>query len=94
MKKLSFHLSLLCLLAVLLIPFVGCKKDEPAEDENNAAVTSDTTMSTSTTTETSTSMGTDTGAMGTDMGTGSTMGTDMTTSSPMGSDTAKPPAGK
>lgn len=92
MKKLSFHLSLLCLLAVLLIPFVGCKKDEPAEDENNAATTTDTTTSTSTTTETSTSMGTDTSAMGTDMGT--SMGTDMTTSSPMGSDTAKPPAGK
>jgi hypothetical protein len=95
MKKLSVHLSLLCLLAFLLVPFAGCKKEET--EEETPATTTDTTMSTSTSTETSTSMGTDMGtgsSMGSDMGTGSSMGTDMTTSSPMGSDTTQPPAGK
>jgi hypothetical protein len=91
MKKLSVHLSLLCLLAFLLIPFAGCKKEE-GEVEETPATTTDTTTSTSTSTETSTSMmGTDMGTTSTDMG---TMGTDMTTSSPMGSDTTQPPAGK
>ena len=90
MKKLSVHLSLLCLLALLLVPFAGCKKDDTAEDET-PAVTTDTTTSTSGTTETSTgTVTTDTGmgTMSTDMG----MGTDMTTSEPMGSDMAPPPA--
>ena len=81
MKKLSVHLSLLCLLALLLVPFAGCKKDDTAEDET-PAVTTDTTMETSTTEP----MGTDMGTMTTDMG------TDMTTSEPMGSDMAPPPA--
>lgn len=81
MKKLSVHLSLLCLLA-LLIPFAGCKKDEPVDDMTPAA-TSDT-MDTSTVEP---SMGT-TDTMGSDM-----MGTDMMTSEPMGTDTA-PPAGQ
>jgi uncharacterized protein YpuA (DUF1002 family) len=90
MKKLSVRLSLLCLLAILLIPFAGCKKEE-TEVEETPATTSDTTTSTSMSTETSTSMGTDMGTTSTDMG---TMGTDMTTSSPMGSDTTQPPAGK
>lgn len=40
MKKLFAHLSLLCLLALLLVPFVGCKKDEPAEE----TVTTETSM--------------------------------------------------
>jgi hypothetical protein len=96
MKKLSVNLSLLCLLAFLLIPFAGCKKEEPEVDET-PATTTDTTTSTSTSTETSTStgtaMGTDTGmTSGSGMGMG--MGSDMTTSSPMGSDTTQPPAGK
>ncbi|HET9212742.1 MAG TPA: hypothetical protein VFR03_20215 [Thermoanaerobaculia bacterium] len=93
MKKLSVHLSLLCLLAFLLVPFAGCKKEET--EEETPATTTESTMSTSTSTETSMSsdMGTG-GAMGTDMGTGSAMGSDMTTSSPMGSDTTPPPSGK
>lgn len=90
MKKLSVRLSLLCLLAILLVPFAGCKKDDEAVEET-PATTTDTTTSTSTSTETSTTMGTDMGTTSTDMG---TMGTDMTTSSPMGSDTTQPPAGK
>jgi hypothetical protein len=94
MKKLSVHLSLLCLLAVLLIPFAGCKKDETVEEET-PATTTDTTTSTSTSTETSTmSTTTDMGTMSTDTGAGMGMGSDMTTSSPMGSDTTQPPAGK
>ena len=52
MKKLSVHLSLLCLLAILLVPFAGCKKEET--DEETPATTTDTTTSTSTSTETST----------------------------------------
>jgi hypothetical protein len=83
MKKLSVHLSLLCLLALLLVPFAGCKKDDTTGDETPAATT-DTTMETSTTEP----MATDMGTMTTDMGTG----TDMTTSEPMGSDMAPPPA--
>ena len=31
MKKLFVHLSILCLLAVLLVPMVGCKKEEPTD---------------------------------------------------------------
>jgi hypothetical protein len=81
MKKLSVKLSLLCLLALLLVPFAGCKKDDTEGDETPMA-TSDTTMETSTTEP----MATDMGTMSTDMG------TDMTTSEPMGSDMAPPPA--
>jgi hypothetical protein len=99
MKKLSVRLSLLCLLAILVLPFAGCKKEE-TDVEETPATTTDTTTSTSTSTETSTStMSTDTGmgTMSTDTGStggGMGMGTDMTTSSPMGSDTTAPPAGK
>ena len=67
MKKLSVHLSLLCLLAFLLIPFAGCKKEETMEE---TPATSDTTMET--TTE----------PMSTDMDMGTDMSTDMTTSEP------------
>lgn len=81
MKKLSVHLSLLCLLAFLLIPFAGCKKEE-TEVEETPATTTDTAVETSTE---------PTMAPTTDMGTD--MGTDMTTSEPMGTDTA-PPAGQ
>ena len=70
MKKLSVHLSLLCLLAFLLVPFAGCKKEET--EEETPATTTDTTMSTSTSTETSTS------TMSTDMTTSSPMGSDAT----------------
>jgi hypothetical protein len=81
MKKLSVRLSLLCMLAVLLIPFAGCKKDD-TEVEETPAVSSDT-MATSEPMMTSEPM---TSGMGTDMG------TDMTTSEPMGTDA--PPAGQ
>jgi hypothetical protein len=81
MKKLSVHLTLLCLLAFLLIPFAGCKKEETEVEETPAATTDTTTME-------STPMATDMGTMSTDMG------TDMMTSEPMGTDTTPPPAGQ
>jgi hypothetical protein len=85
MKKLSIHLSLLCLLAFLLIPFAGCKKEDEAVDENTPAATTESTMETTTTeTSTTSTMSTDT-AMGTDTG---------MTSEPMGTDATTPPTGK
>ncbi|HEX3557306.1 MAG TPA: hypothetical protein VIA62_29105 [Thermoanaerobaculia bacterium] len=85
MKKLSIHLSLLCLLAFLLIPFAGCKKEDEAVDETPAA-TSETTVETSTSTTTVTS----------DNGTGMTSGTTdtMSSGSTMTSDATTPPSGK
>lgn len=71
MKKLSVHLSLLCLLAFLLIPFAGCKKDETESEETPAT----TEMETTTEPMTTETMGTD---MGTDMTTSEPMGTDTT----------------
>jgi uncharacterized lipoprotein YajG len=53
MKKLSIHLSLLCLLALLLVPFAGCKDKEEATEETPAATSESTTMETSTSTMTS-----------------------------------------
>jgi hypothetical protein len=76
MKKLFVHLSILCLLAMLLVPMVGCKKDEGMEEE---------TPMTDTMTDTTEPM--DTG-MTEPMDTGMT--TDMT--EPMGTDMATPPA--
>lgn len=70
MKKLSVHLTLLCLLAFLLIPFAGCKKEETTE-ETPATTEMETTTEPMSTTDT---MGTD---MGTDMTTSEPMGTDM-----------------
>jgi hypothetical protein len=70
MKKLSVHLSLLCLLAFLLIPFAGCKKDEPEETPATSEMETTTEPMT-----TETTMSTD---MGTDMTTSEPMGTDMT----------------
>ena len=68
MKKLSVHLSLLCLLAFLLIPFVGCKKEEPETEESPAATTEmETTTEPMSTEMGTTEMGTDMGTMGTDM---------------------------
>lgn len=81
MKKLSVRLSLLCLLAVLLVPFAGCKKEETTE-ETTPAVSSEPAMEM---TSEPTPATTDT--MGSD-----TMGSDMTTSEPMGTDA--PPAGQ
>ena len=96
MKKLSVRLSLLCLVAILVVPFAGCKKEEA--DEETPATTTDTTTSTSMSTETSTGTMTTTdtgmGTMSTDTGMGMGTSSDMTTSSPLGSDTTQPPAGK
>lgn len=80
MKKLSVHLSLLCLLAVLAVPMVGCGGDDAAVEE-------------STTTAMEEPMAT-TEPMGTDMGTGmEPMGTDMGgTTEPMGTEMTPPPA--
>ena len=75
MKKLFVHLSILCLLAVLLVPMVGCKKEEPAEESPAATASED--MGTAETM--GTDMGTTTEPMGTDMGgTTEPMGTEMT----------------
>lgn len=83
MKKLSVRLSLLCLLALLLVPFAGCKREESEE----TPATTDTTM-------TSDAMTTEPMTTTTDMGTMSTdMGTDMTTSEPMTTEST-PPAGQ
>ena len=71
MKKLSVHLTLLCLLAFLLIPFAGCKKED-TEDS-----TTTTEMETTTEPMATTDMGTTTTDMGTDMTTSEPMGTDM-----------------
>ena len=54
MRKLFVHLSILCLLAVLLVPMVGCKKEEAVE-ESPAATAED--------------MGATDTSRGTDMGT-------------------------
>jgi acid phosphatase class B len=77
MKKLFTSLSMLCLLALLVMPLVACQKEEPVEVEDTAAVgtettATDTTMTTDTMT-TDTTMSTD---MGTDMG-GEPTGTNM-----------------
>ena len=78
MKK---HLSLLCLLALLAVPMVGCQKDEPMEVEDTTATTEATTDTTATTdTMTTDTMATD---MGTDMG---------TTTEPTGTNMEPPPA--
>ncbi len=85
MKKLSIHLSLLCLLALLLVPFAGCKKDDEPAEETPAVTSESTTMETSTTTTTSDMTS---GAMGSSdsMSSGSTMTSDSTATTP--------PAGK
>jgi hypothetical protein len=71
MKKSLAYLSLTCLL-VGLLSLVGCKKEETTEETTPPSTSTTTTTETTTT---STDMGT--GAMGSDMGTGSSsMGTD------------------
>jgi hypothetical protein len=79
MKKLFVHLSLLCLLAALAVPMIGCHKDE-AEVEESTTTTVDEPVATPT-------------DMGTDMGTTSDMGTDMGTTDAMGTEMT-PPAGQ
>jgi hypothetical protein len=78
MKKLFVHLSILCLLAVLLVPMVGCKKDDNGED---------TPMTDTATTDTTEPIVTDITTE--PVGTG--LDTDMTTE-PMGTDMSTPPA--
>jgi hypothetical protein len=80
MKKLFVHLSILCLLAALLVPIVGCKKNDTEGDE--------TPMTDTTTTDTTEPM--DSGMTTEPMDTGMT--TDMGTMEPMGTDMATPPA--
>ena len=82
MKKLSIHLSLLCLLALLLVPFGGCKKDEEPAEETPVATSESTTVETSS----SSTMTSDTtsGAMGTDTSTTGSMTTDGATTPPAG----------
>lgn len=83
MKKLFAHLSLLCLMALLVVPMVACQKDEPVEVE-------DTTTESTTTTEDTTTMTTDT--MTTDTTMGTDMGTDMGGTEPTGTNMEPPPA--
>jgi len=78
MKKLFVHLSILCLLAALLVPMIGCKKSDEGAEE--------TPMTDTATTDTTEPM--DTG-MTEPMDTGMT---DAGTTEPMGSDMATPPA--
>lgn len=82
MKKLFVHLSILCLLAALLVPMIGCKKNDEAGEE---------TPMTDTTTTTDTTMPMDSGMTTEPMDTGMTT-TDMGTTEPMGTDMATPPA--
>lgn len=79
MKKLFVHLSILCLLALLLVPMVGCKKDDGMEG--------DETPMTDATTDTTEPMATDMTMEPMDTG----MSTDMTTE-PMGTDMSTPSA--
>jgi hypothetical protein len=74
MKKLSVHLTLLCLLAFLLIPFAGCKREETTEE---TPATTELEMTSEPLATTDTTLGTD-------------LGTDMTTSEPMGTDLQPP----
>ena len=77
MKKLFVNLSILCLLAMLLVPMVGCKKDDGMEGGE--------TPMTDATTDTTETMDTGLPPMDTDLT------TDMTTE-PMGTDMSTPPA--
>jgi len=79
MKKLFVHLSMLALLAALLVPMVGCNKEEK-EEETPATSTAPAPA------ETSPAMSSDMGA-----GTSAPMGSDMGgTSAPMGTEMTPP----
>lgn len=75
MKKLFVHLSLLCLMALLLVPMVACNRDGAEVEETPAATTETTTMEEPTTTM-DTSM--TTGMESTDMMTTDSMTTETT----------------
>ena len=77
MKKLFLHLTILCLLAALLVPMIGCKKEDTGEESPAATTMEDTGTATDTT-------------MGTDMGTMEPIGTDMGTTDPMGTEMTPP----
>jgi len=80
MKKLYVHLSMLVLLAALLVPMIGCKKDNTEMEETPAG---GTTVESTTTVEPA--------PVATDMGTTDTMGTDMGTDmAPAGTDMTPP----
>jgi actin-like ATPase involved in cell morphogenesis len=80
MKKLFVHLSLLCLLAALAVPMVGCHKEEAEVEESTTTAMEEPAVAT-------------TEPMGTDMGTTEPMGTDMGgTTEPMGTEMTPPPA--
>jgi hypothetical protein len=79
MKKLFVHLSLLCLLAALAVPMIGCHKDEAEVEESTTTAMEEP----ATTPE----------PMGSDMGTTEPMGSDMGTTEPMGTEMT-PPAGQ
>jgi hypothetical protein len=81
MKKLFVHLTMLALLAALLVPMVGCKKEETDVEETPATSAMEEPATTSAE------------PMATDMGTSEPMGTDMGTSEPMGTEMT-PPAGQ
>jgi hypothetical protein len=78
MKKLFVHLSLLCLLAALAVPMIGCHKEEADVEESTTTAMEEP----ATTTE----------PMGSDMGTTEPMGSDMGTTEPMGTEMTPPPA--
>jgi hypothetical protein len=80
MKKLSVHLSLLCLLAALAVPMVGCHKEEAEVEESTTTAMEEPAATTE--------------PMGTDMGTTmEPMGSDMGgTTEPMGTEMTPPPA--
>jgi hypothetical protein len=82
MKKLFVHLSMLTLLAALLVPLIGCKKEETEVEETPATSAVEEPATTS-----AEPMATD---MGTGMGTTDTMGSDMGTSTPMGTEMTPP----
>jgi hypothetical protein len=79
MKKLFVHLTMLALLAALLVPMVGCKKEETDVEETPATSAMEEPATTS-----AEPMATDMGTMGTDMG------TSMGTSEPMGTEMTPP----
>ena len=80
MKKLYVHLSMLVLLAALLVPMIGCKKDDTEMEETPAGTTVEESATT-----------VEPAPMASDMGTTDTMGTDMGTDmAPMGTDMTPP----
>lgn len=74
MKKLFVHLSLLCLMALLLVPMVACNRDGAEVEETPAATTETTMMEEPTTMDT----GMTTGMETTDMMTTDSMTTETT----------------